>query len=282
MKIRKLLMFSAIFILTVIFCGSNVGAADVNTADSGVAYTVSEDGTYVIIVGYSDILPNVVIEPEIEGLPVKEISKSAFQNRPDIYSVTIPDSVEKIGEAAFRSCPNLRSVRLPSGLTELPFECFRDCKTLSSVTLPESLKEIGDYCFQNCTLLGKLKIPAAVKNIGYEAFLHCESIMLDCSENEYAKSYAEKFNVNTEFKGTTLYFLMVIGIVTLVAIAISAVILLLIRSHVKKHPDHDPSIYIEGFFAFVGRGLNFIFSHVKGFISAIVDFFISLFDKKKK
>ncbi len=207
-------------------------------AESGVEYQISEDGTYVIIIGMASDLPVIKIESEINGLPVKEIAESAFQNSNYIYSVTIPDSVEKIGEAAFRNCPSLVSVTLPASLKELPFECFRDCRVLSGIKLPETLEKIDDQCFFGCTKLGDLKIPASVTEIGHDAFLDCESIRLDITENPYAADYAARYNVNTEFEGTSLYFglMMLAGTAGMLAVIIP--VYFIIRHFIKKRKNH--------------------------------------------
>ncbi len=281
MKLKRISVLVSV-LLCICFFGAITANADIYTAESGVDYKISEDGTYIIVIGYSDILPSVTIESEIDGLPVKEISKSAFQNHSEIYSVYIPDSVEVIGEAAFRNCPNLRSVRLPEGLTELPFECFRDCKLLNGLILPEGLKKIDHFCFHNCTKLGELKIPSSVNELGYDVFLHCESILLDCSENEYAASYAAEFNINTAFEGTSLYFAIMMGIGIAVAAVIALILIFLLRHHIKNHPSHDPTIYIARFFAMLGRGISFVLSKLKILIMIPIDYIISLLEKMEK
>ncbi len=279
-KCRAVFLLIVCTVLTCIFGSLTVFASE--TADSGVAYKISDDGTYIIIEGYNDILPNVKIEAEIDGLPVKEIAESAFQNRLDIYSVTIPDSVEKIGEAAFRNCVNLKTVRLPSGLDEIPFECFRDCKILDSVKLPEALTEIGPRAFDGCTMLGRLTIPASVKEIGYDAFYNCESIVLDCSQNEYAQNYAVRFNINTDFKGTTLYFVMMMALGTIFFAVIAFILIKIFNAHIKKHPSHNPGIYIAKFFSLIWKGICFVFSNIWKFIGFIIGSVIDAFDRIKR
>ncbi len=278
LKVKRRAVFFMIFCAVFALIFSHSVFAD-GTADSGVAYRVSDDGTYIIIEGYNDILPVVNIEAEIDGLPVKEIAESAFQNRDHIYSVTIPDTVEKIGEAAFRNCINLISVKLPSNLAELPFECFRDCKLLGSITLPQTLIKIDDRAFFGCTMLGKTVIPESVKEIGYDAFYNCESIVLDCSQNKYAQNYATQFNINTDFTGTTLYFVLMMAIGIAVFLVIALILIKLMRAHIKKHPSHDPKIYILKFFSLIARGSRFIFSKIWTFIMIIVDLIIAIIDK---
>ncbi len=274
-----LLVFFSLFI---VFFGKADVFADVSTTKDGIDYKLSENGEYIIVIGYSDVLPNVTVPAEIEGLPVKEISKSAFQNQIHVYSITLPDSVEIIGEAAFRNCASLVSVKLPSGLKELPFEGFRDCKVLSSIEFPETLEKIDDLCFQGCTKLGKTKIPASINHLGYDVFLNCESILLDCSENEYAKEYAVKFNVNTDFKGTSMYFALMMALGTAVAAVIAIIIIFFFRRHIKNHPTHNPGIYIGKFFSMLGRGIRFVFSKLWAGVMVVVDFVISLLEKREK
>ncbi len=282
LKTKHRAVFLLILCIALLSALCGVTAFADEAADNLFAYSISDDGTYVIIEGYNDILPNVKIESEIDGLPVKEIAKSAFQNNSNIYSITIPDSVEKIGEAAFRNCVNLTSVRLPSTLTEIPTECFRDCVILSSVNMPGSLTKIDSRAFYGCTMLRRLSIPASVTDIGYDAFYNCESITLDCSENEYARDYAARFNINMGFEGTTLYFVMMMALGTLVIGAVAFVLIKLAQAHIKKHPSHNPAIYIAKFFSLIGRGIRFILSKLWAFIMLIVDFIIAIIDKVQR
>ena len=228
-------------------------------AESGVEYRVSDDGTYVIVTGTTEEFPSIKIESEIGGLPVREIAPSAFQNNYSLYSIEIPDSVTKIGEAAFRNCRSLVSVRLPSGLTELPMDAFRDCYVLDGVVLPETLTVIDDFCFQGCRKLGKLTVPASVTTIGYDVFMECESILLDVKNNAYAAEYAERNNVNTDFKGTGAYFFLMMGAVTLILFAAVLLVSFVLKKYFKKHPTHNPLLYVKKGLKALGGGIKKIF-----------------------
>jgi len=251
----------------------------VSAARSGVNYKVSEDGTYIIITGYDEQFPTLNIESEIDGLPVKEIAESAFQNNRYVYDVTIPDTVEKIGEAAFRNCQNLLSVTLPASLKELPLDCFRDCSLLDGLILPETLEKIDDFCFQGCTKLEKLKIPASVTHIGYDVFMYCESILLDVSENSYAAEYAQRFNVNTDFKGTSLYFFMMMGIGLACATAGFIVLYFIFRKIFQKCPALNPFTYIGKFFSLIGKLFGKIGDLIKWLISRLGDLIVYIAGK---
>ncbi len=270
----KILLLISILALIFISCFTTVSAAK-----SGVTYKVSDDGTYIIITGYDDQFPTLNIESEIDGLPVKEIAESAFQNNGYIYNVTIPDTVEKIGEAAFRNCYNLLSVKLPATLKELPFDCFRDCAILSDIVLPETLETIDDFCFQGCTKLGELKIPASVTKIGYDVFMYCESILLDVSENAYAADYAQRFNVNTDFKGTSLYFFMMMGVGLVCALAGFLVLYFIFRKIFQKYPALNPFTYIGKFFSLIGKLFNKIGELIKLLLSKLGDLIVYIAGK---
>ena len=248
---KTLLTFIAVFALILtaftLISPSPVSAAE---TDSGAVYEISEDGTYVIITGYSEEFPKIEIPSEIDGLPVTEIAKNAFTNNVDLYSIVIPDSVTVIGEDAFRNCRSLVSVRFPTGLKALPMNCFFGCSVLKTVILPEGLEKIGEFCFEGCTKLGRLKIPASVTEIGYDAFVHCENIYLDVSENEYAAGYAIEYNVNTDYKGTSQYFWTVIGISVGIALIFFFIISMIYLGYLKRNPEKNPNIFI---FKVLGR-----------------------------
>ena len=273
LKYRILLLIS---VLTVLFISC---LTPVSAARSGVKYKVSEDGTYIIITGYDEQFPTLEIESELDGLPVKEIAETAFQNNRYVYNVVIPDTVEKIGEAAFRNCQNLLSVKLPAGLKELPMDCFRDCALLNGVILPETLEKIDDFCFQGCTKLGELKIPAAVNHLGYDVFMYCESAILDVSENAYAAEYAQRFNVNTDFDGTSSYFFLMMGIGIVCAVILFLALYFPLKKFYADHPALNPFMYIGKFFGLIGKLINKLIALIKLLISKLGDLVVFIAGK---
>ncbi len=259
----KKIRFLAVIIIMLTVLSACVLSVNAASADSGIEYRISDDGTYVIVTGTTEQFPSIKIEAEIGGLPVKEIAPSAFQNNYSLYSIEIPDSVTVIGEAAFRNCRSLISVKLPSTLKELPMDTFRDCFVLDGVVLPETLEAIDDFCFQGCRKLGKLTVPASVKTIGHDVFMECESILLDVKNNPYAAEYAEKNNVNTDFKGTGSYFFLMMLFGTAVLFAVVLLISVLLKKHFKKNPAHNLAIYIKKGFSAVKNGIGKIFKRNK-------------------
>ena len=81
----------------------------------GLEYFLSADGTYYICHG-GNVSGDVIIPPEYNGLPVKEIADSAFygdrRGHFSLTSVVIPNTVEKIDCSAFAEQFNLSSIIL--------------------------------------------------------------------------------------------------------------------------------------------------------------------------
>lgn len=280
---RKTLQLILFLALSLLICLSATAVyadySDVNGRSvNGITYELSEDRTYYIVKGWEEQFPSLTIESEIDGIPVKEIRETAFMNNRYLVSITIPKSITVIGVDVFKNCENLTTVKLNASIKTLPANCFENCKILKNITLPSSLEVIDDRCFMNCQSLNDLKIPASVTTIGYDVFLHCESILLDVSENAYAAEYAERNNVNTDFKGTTTYFLLILFGGIAVGLIIFFIIYKIAKAHFRKHPKHDPSIYIEKFFGFIGKILGKIYNFIKLIVSFVFSFIVSIIE----
>ena len=73
-----------------------VSAANEKISDNGVIYTMF-DG-YATVTGREANTVNVVIKPEINGVPVTAVFSTAFNSDKLIKSVEIPDSVTVIND----------------------------------------------------------------------------------------------------------------------------------------------------------------------------------------
>ncbi len=98
------------------------------------------------------------------------------ENRDEITSVTIPNSVTSIGDYAFFWCTSLTSVTIPNSVTSIGDYAFYQCTSLTSVTIPNSVTSIGGVVFMNCTNLPSVTIPNSVTSIGYSAFRNCSNL----------------------------------------------------------------------------------------------------------
>ena len=136
---------------------------------------------------------------------VTMIGKYAFQNRGNLTSITIPDSVTTIGECAFVYCSSLTEFNgkfasedghcliidgtlnsfasaglteyaIPDSVTTIGDYAFQYCHRLKSVTIPDSVTTIGDYAFSGCSSLISVTIPDSVTTIGDSVFSCCSSL----------------------------------------------------------------------------------------------------------
>ena len=166
---------------------------------AGLVYTLSEDGTYYSVTNIGTCTDTVIYIPSAyNGLPVKEIGKSAFYGKKtitgvvlsdgittiNIYafyncsslaSVTIPDSVTSIGSTAFYGCSGLASVTIGNGVTGIGNSAFYGCSGLTSVTIGNGVTGIGNSAFEGCGLTS-VTIPDSVTSIGDYAFNNCSSL----------------------------------------------------------------------------------------------------------
>lgn len=128
----------------------------------GLQYTLSEDGTFCIVTGYSGSEADVVIPDYYQSRRVQKIGEQAFYDCASadlIRSVYIPGSVTVIGTYAFTSTP-IRSVHISNGTTHIEEVAFVECPQLESVSLPASVTYIGGGAFSACPSLTSFNVSA--------------------------------------------------------------------------------------------------------------------------
>ena len=185
--------------------------------DNLVAYAVEGGNIYfdtsIGTVRYSDEgITNVVIPEQIQGVSVTSIGKWSLSSRPNLRSVSIPNSVYSIELNAFDNCPNLSEINIaaenqnyssvegvlfskdmtlllkypvkkaattyavPNGVTSIGDRAFELCSNLRNVYLPDGVISIGNIAFENCTSLSSINIPDGVTSIGGRAFEYCSNL----------------------------------------------------------------------------------------------------------
>lgn len=145
---------------------------------------------------------------------VKGIGDNAFNTRPNLVSVVVPESVTVIGGSAFYGCSGLTSVAILGDLTHIWGHAFQDCTSLSdvsihgvyeisnnvfngcsslkSITLPEGLMFIYDNAFRNSGL-ESIKFPSTLTSVGIAAFRDCHALKTIDFNNCTATVEAEAF-----------------------------------------------------------------------------------------
>ncbi len=141
--------------------------------ESGLTYTLSDDGTYYIVSAYSctgsDESRNLYIPAAHLGKPVLEIGDNVFRSVGyDVYSITLPEGILKIGEYAFYECATY--ITVPSTVETVGAYAFYNYTyTPGSSLIPASLVTVGDYAYAGASL-GGFYIPDSVRSIGAHAF----------------------------------------------------------------------------------------------------------------
>ena len=101
------------------------------------------------------------------------IDSSAFENCSYLQSVTLSSSLVAIGSSAFKGCASLESISIPNSVTHIDTSAFEECSYLQSVTLSNNLIAIGSSAFKGCASLARITIPNTVTNIDTSAFEGC-------------------------------------------------------------------------------------------------------------
>ena len=151
-----------------------------NYMDPNLKLTLSSSKKYYTVTDYLGSATHLEIPAYYNGLPVQEISRSAFEadigETSTLVSVIIPNTVTKIGNNAFMYCKSLESIVIPDSVTSIGEWAFYGCKSLKEITLSNNLKTIGDICFAYCTSLEKIELPDSVISLGGQGFSGCSSL----------------------------------------------------------------------------------------------------------
>ena len=135
-------------------CGDILGT-------EGLEYSIIEDGDtyYLICIGKGDVKDtDIIIPPEVNGVPVKEIKNDAFRNRKDLTSVVFFDSITLIGGFAFEGCSNLKEITFGTGVCSIGKWAFEDCASLQNLKIPATVLYIGYGAFAGCTGLESIEV----------------------------------------------------------------------------------------------------------------------------
>ena len=160
-------------------------------------YTL-DDANRATITGYNGSAAALYIPEEIDGHEVVAIGNGAFEDRTDLRTVMIPDSVTRIEVWAFYNCNNLSNVTLSNNLNYMGEYAFGNCKKITKIEIPKSLDssggpfkncdglktvtfekgttEISSSLFEDCTGLEEIDIPDTVTVIENSAFNGCVNL----------------------------------------------------------------------------------------------------------
>ena len=106
---------------------------------------------------------------------ITSVGSGAFCSCDYLKSVVFAPSSNEVtmGGGMFSECFRLFSVTLPQKMDKIGDDMFLNCRYLSSLTIPNGVTEIGDRAFSSCGMLVSLTVPATVERIGTAAFAAC-------------------------------------------------------------------------------------------------------------
>ena len=137
---KKLIKNMALLVALLALCLTAAFSASAAT-ENGYTYTVT-DGKATITAVDSTVTGDVVIPDTLGGYPVTEIGgiynnwgdgSGAFQDRTDLTSIIIPESVTSIGKSAFYNCAGLTSITIPENVTSIGYFAFSGCTGLAQI-----------------------------------------------------------------------------------------------------------------------------------------------------
>ena len=185
-KNSRFLIFLSVCLLIVFNLSVFVYAANTEVNVNGIKYKSYADSYYAVssASGFSyasedDKSNPVVLESEINGLPVTKIDSNAFSDTCKIVSLKVPSSVNTVSKEAFKNCVSLKKVVFDISNTTVKFLAgvFDGCENLIEVELPTKMSNtIGNNFFKNCSSLVSVTIPEGVTTIKINAFDNCTSL----------------------------------------------------------------------------------------------------------
>lgn len=138
----------------------------------GLTWKSNGNGTCSITgIGQWDGVGALVIPPiNAENELVTSIADTAFQNRSEITSLTLPPTVLSIGGNAFFRCMKLETIQFADGLRSIGGGAFWDCVRLTALRMPDTVTSLGVQSVYQCRKITDLHISKKLTEIGAQTF----------------------------------------------------------------------------------------------------------------
>lgn len=142
------------------------------------------------------------------GSKLETIGGSVFQET-GLSFINLPEGLKTIGEKAFNDCPNLTSITIPYTLTAIASNAFWGCKKLANIIFDTSKTynntTIGSNAFFNCKLAATIEIPKGVTSIGSYAFNVNDDFDDSALQNIYIPSSVTSYNETAVASNVAIY-----------------------------------------------------------------------------
>ena len=144
----------------------------------------AETGT---ITGYTGTDADVIVPRQIDGVEVKAIGYSAFENCRDytntdtvtnqtswtpLRSIVLPETVTEIADSAFSYCQQLETFICYGPALSTGKGTFSNCKHLEQVIFVNGVGMIDNYAFENTDYFETFYSPVPMRYLGESAFLN--------------------------------------------------------------------------------------------------------------
>jgi len=144
---------------------------------SDFEYHKNDQGT-ITITGYHGTEHDLDVPSRIDGLKVTALEDETFLENTDLYSVTLPDTVNYIGVGLFEGCSNLEKAVLSDNITIIPRGTFFECNRLREVVVSPEVETVEMLAFYRCYSLTNIDfLPASVSTIEEVVFWECSGLI---------------------------------------------------------------------------------------------------------
>ena len=178
----------------------------------GLAFSLKDDGTYLVEIGDAKRSSDIVIPSTHKGVPVTEVGKfndtGAVNNT--LKSVIISEGITRISDKAFYNCASLMSVTIPASVTTIGEMAFEGCNA-PLYTKEQGAIYVGDRRNAYAALVGvdnenpgDLAISDKTTVIANGAFRGCTSLTGVIFPNGVAEIHKGMFTGCTNLKNITL------------------------------------------------------------------------------
>ena len=115
-----------------------------------------EVNEYGELEAYNGVYTNIVIPETVNGITVTSISAGVFEEKTEIKSIALPDSIISIGRGTFSGCAMLEEVNTQK-IESVGDYAFYNCSILKELTFEKDVR-FGRNILDGCTSLNKLTI----------------------------------------------------------------------------------------------------------------------------
>ena len=142
-------MLAVISVITIALVAQSAMAFDFSDQTTeDFRYNYGYDGKLRIL-EYLNDEEIVTIPNEIDGVPVSKIEKDAFINK-NARKIIFSENMREITRGAFIDCPNLEEIVFNDGFESISYKAFKNCPSIKTVHFPKSCYSYSSISFFNC------------------------------------------------------------------------------------------------------------------------------------